>query len=108
MAKVGPIGKNARYLLLEANMESVYLETSFISYLVARSSRDVIVAGHQQTTHDWWENRRSLFSCSVSQIAIDEASVGDPSEVQKRLAVTSGLPRLEVIEEAGRLCIRVL
>ena len=26
-------------------MESVYLETSFISYLVARPSRDVIVAG---------------------------------------------------------------
>jgi hypothetical protein len=28
-------------------MESVYLETTFISYLVARASRDVIVAGHQ-------------------------------------------------------------
>jgi hypothetical protein len=33
-------------------MESVYLETTFISYLVARASRDVIVAGHQQTTQD--------------------------------------------------------
>lgn len=48
-------------------MESVYLETTFISYLVARPSRDVIVAGHQQTTQDWWENRRSEFECSVSQ-----------------------------------------
>jgi hypothetical protein len=34
-------------------MESVYLETSFISYLVARPSRDVVVAGHQQATHEW-------------------------------------------------------
>ncbi len=33
-------------------MESVYLETTFISYLVARPSRDVIVAGHQQATQD--------------------------------------------------------
>ena len=30
------------------SMESVYLETTFISYLVARPSRDLIVAGHQQ------------------------------------------------------------
>ena len=57
-------------------MESVYLETSFISYLVARPSRDVIVAGHQQTTQEWWDNRRSQFECSVSQVVIDEASAG--------------------------------
>ena len=55
-------------------MESVYLETTFISYLVARPSRDVIVAGHQQTTQDWWANRRSEFECSVSQVVIDEAA----------------------------------
>ena len=55
-------------------MESVYLETSFISYLVALPSRDVIVAGHQQTTQEWWANRRSEFECSVSQVVIDEAS----------------------------------
>ena len=36
-------------------MESVYLETTLISYLVARPSRDVIVSAHQQTTHDWWD-----------------------------------------------------
>jgi len=28
-------------------MESVYLETTFISYLVARPSRDLLVAGHR-------------------------------------------------------------
>src|SRR5713226_2888492 len=71
------------------SMESVYLETTFISYLVARASRDVIVAGHQQTTQEWWANRRSEFECSVSQVVIDEASAGDPAEVQKRLAIIS-------------------
>jgi hypothetical protein len=55
-------------------MESAYLETSIISYVVARPSRDVIVAGHQQTTQDWWANRRSEFECVVSQVVIDEAS----------------------------------
>jgi hypothetical protein len=84
-------------------MESVYLETTFISYLVARPSRDVIVAGHQQTTQDWWANRRSEFECSVSQVVIDEASVGDPAEVQKRLAIIGGLPTLAITDEANAL-----
>ena len=84
-------------------MESVYLETTFISYLVARPSRDVIVAGHQQTTEDWWANRRSLFECSVSQVVIDEASVGDPTEVQKRLAILGGLPILAITDDANAL-----
>ena len=84
-------------------MESVYLETTFISYLVARPSRDVIVAGHQQTTQEWWGNRRSEFVCSVSQVVIEEASVGDPTEVQKRLAIIGGLPTLAITDDANAL-----
>src|SRR5262249_1620401 len=82
------------------SMESVYLETTFISYLVARPARDVIVAGHQQTTQEWWANRRSEFECSVSQVVIDEASLGDLTEVQKRLAIVGGLPSLEITADA--------
>src|SRR4051812_34807761 len=84
-------------------MESVYLETTVISYLVARPSRDVVVAGHQQTTQEWWGNRRGVFECSVSQVVIDEASAGDPAEAQKRLTIISGLPSLEVTADAESL-----
>ena len=89
-------------------MESVYLETSFISYLVARPSRDVIVAGHQQTTQDWWDNRRSQFDCFVSQFVINEASDGDPAEVQKRLAIIGGLSTLEVTADAQNLAKAIM
>jgi hypothetical protein len=84
-------------------MESVYLETTFVSYLVARPSRDVIVAGHQATTQEWWSNRRAEFECSVSQVVIDEASVGDPAEVQKRLAIIGALPALDLTDTAESL-----
>jgi hypothetical protein len=84
-------------------MESVYLETTFISYLVARRSRDLVVAGHQQLTEEWWTNRRVEFECCISQVVIDEASAGDPTEVQKRLAIIGLLPALDVTADAETL-----
>ncbi len=32
----------------------VYIETSVVSYYTGRASRDVVVAGHQQSTQDFW------------------------------------------------------
>lgn len=37
----------------------VYVETSIVSYLSARQSRDVIVAAHQALTRRWWRGRRA-------------------------------------------------
>lgn len=84
-------------------MESVYLETTFISYLVARPSRNLIVAAHQQATEEWWANRRADFQNYVSQVVIDEASAGDPAEVEKRTAVLATLSVLEVTDDAKLL-----
>ncbi|MFO0805566.1 MAG: type II toxin-antitoxin system VapC family toxin [Gemmataceae bacterium] len=84
-------------------METVYLETSFISYLVARPSGDLLVAAHQKTTQDWWSGRRSAFNCYVSQVVIDEASAGDPVEAKKRLAVVNTLAALDLTPEAETL-----
>lgn len=84
-------------------MESVYLETTFVSYLAARPSRDLLVAAHQQLTHEWWTNRCSEFECCISQVVIDEVSAGDSSEAQKRLEIVAGLPALEVTNEAELL-----
>src|SRR5262249_47733048 len=88
--------------------ESVYLETTFISYLVARLSRDMIVAAHQQLTQEWWATRRDQFTCAVSQVVIDEASAGDPTEVQKRLAAIGGLAILDATPHAESLTAAIL
>ena len=84
-------------------MEKVYLETSFISYLVARRSRDLIIAGRQQVTLDWWEQGQQQFDLFVSEIVLLEARAGDATEVTKRLTVLTGLPILDVPTEASRL-----
>ncbi|MEI6394416.1 MAG: hypothetical protein WCT12_25325 [Verrucomicrobiota bacterium] len=38
-------------------METIYVETSVISYLVTDPSRDLVTAANQQVTRDWWQRR---------------------------------------------------
>ena len=80
----------------------VYIETTIISYLAAHCnpSRDLIVAGHQQITHEWWRNTRHAFATVSSQLVASEAGAGDPSAAAARLAFLAELTLLEINEEA--------
>lgn len=78
----------------------VYVETSVISYLTSRPSRDVVIAGHQQTTQDWWQTHQESFDLVASQLVIQEAIAGDPIASQQRLAVLEDIELLSVTEAA--------
>ena len=84
-------------------MERVYVETTFVSYLIARPSRDLIVAGHQQITHDWWDTRRGDYELCVSQLVLQEAGEGAAEAAQERLDVLATMTVLEINEEAVEL-----
>lgn len=75
-------------------MPSVYVETTIISYLTARPSRDLIVAGHQQITMDWWHSVRPNVECFISPFVLQEASRGDRALATKRLDAIADLPIL--------------
>lgn len=81
-------------------LEKVYIETSVISYLTSRPSRDVVIAGHQQTTRDWWESQRQQFELVASQLVVREASVGDTTFAQQRLEALEGVVLLTISEAA--------
>jgi predicted nucleic acid-binding protein len=81
----------------------VYLETSVISYLAARPSRDLITAGHQQTTHEWWATERANFSVYASPLVLREASAGDIAAASARLQWLQGIPLIAITPEAERL-----
>lgn len=86
----------------------VYVETSVISYLTARPSRDVVVVGHQQTTREWWDSQRSNYELCISQLVLDEAGAGDPSAAYERLTKLSPLLILETTNEALELAKKLL
>ena len=81
----------------------VYLETTIASYLTAWPSRDLVMAGHQQTSKEWWDKRRQDFELFVSRFVIDEASIGDPDAARRRLEFLADLPLLDATEEVYAL-----
>ena len=68
-----------------------YIETSMVSYLTARPSRDLVVAAHQQISAEWWERRRQDFELCTSQLVVDEARRGEPEMARRRLGILKEL-----------------
>lgn len=89
-------------------MLKLYLETSVISYLTARPSRDLILAAHQQITRDWWDFKRKNFQIFVSQLVIQEAGAGDSEAAQKRSQALENIPLLDLTQEVLALAKALL
>lgn len=85
----------------------VYIETSVVSYLTARPSRDLIVAGNELSTREWWD-QRDRFELYVSRLVIDEAGRGDGAASALRLDALRDVPVLEIFEEAQSLAGELL
>ncbi len=81
----------------------MYIETTIPSYLVARPSRDIVLAGHQQITHEWWQNARSNHELFISKYVIDEVSRGEQAMAQQRLHMLQGIPLLPATSETEQL-----
>src|SRR5436309_1263652 len=84
-------------------MPSVYLETTIPSYLAAYPSRDLIIAAHQQITHEWWRDAPQRFDLYVSEAVLDEIRRGDADAVTRRLAIVDKLPILELNDDVRTL-----
>ena len=82
---------------------TVYIESSVVSYLTARPSRDLIVAGHQQVTVDWWDRVLPAVSAFISELMWEEVARGDDSAAALRLARIETFPVLEAVAEVDSL-----
>lgn len=80
--------------------QKVYIETTVVSYLTARPSRDLVMTAHSQISQEWWDSRRLSFDLYTSQLVIQEASVGDEEMAKKRLEALNGIPILATNQDA--------
>ena len=86
----------------------LYLETTIPSYLVARRSRDLRLAADQETTQEWWEQRRHNFDLFVSDLVLREARRGDTQFAAARLEKLRGIAILSASPAAEQLAERLL
>ena len=86
----------------------LYLETTIPSYLTAWPSRDLVIAGHQQVTKDWWRERRDDFDIRISQFVWIEAAAGDPEAARQRLEILQPFPWLDLTDDSEKLTTALL
>ncbi len=84
-------------------MATLYLETTIVSYLTARPSRDIIALAHQEITRDWWKTRRERYDIYASPVVLEEARIGDREAVEKRIQLVGELKMLAATPEVEDL-----
>ena len=80
--------------------QRLYIETTIISYLSAKTSKDPIIAGRQALTRQWWEHRRAAFEVVVSELVFQEAAAGDLEAAKRRMDYILGMHSLRISDDA--------
>jgi hypothetical protein len=86
----------------------VYIESSVVSYFAGRPSRDVVIAGRQQSTQDFWPLLSHELVPHVSALVVKEAGQGDPEMSRKRLDAIASCSVLATTPDAERLAREIL
>jgi hypothetical protein len=82
---------------------TAYIETSVVSYLTARPSRDVVTAAYQEITREWWRDAVDRFDLVASALVVAEARAGDPEAARIRHEALGAVTLLDASPDAEGL-----
>jgi predicted nucleic acid-binding protein len=88
--------------------ETVYIETSILGYLTARSTKNLILAANMEITKDWWESRRNAFILYTSEAVLEEVAQGDTAIAARRLEILRDFPLLALNQAVQDLAAQFL
>ncbi|MBF0547726.1 MAG: type II toxin-antitoxin system VapC family toxin [Candidatus Riflebacteria bacterium] len=94
--------------MTKISKQTIYVETSIISYFTAIQSRDILIFARQQITQDWWNDVLPKFEAFISPAVIEEISDGDRQASQLRLKAASSFKVLEINNEVINLTQKIL
>jgi hypothetical protein len=81
----------------------VYIESSVISYLTARTSTDPVKSAWQALTAKWWTTKLETVTGLISPYVVEEVSAGDPAAAKQRLDAIRHLSLLDTNVEIEAL-----
>ena len=84
-------------------MQKVYVETSVVSYFVGEISKNIIIAGHQASTKDFWGKLNIEIEPIISALVIKEASQGDKEKAESRIKAIEGFTVIDISIQAEDL-----
>jgi predicted nucleic acid-binding protein len=82
---------------------SIYLETSFLSYVAAQFNENLIALARIRSSQEWWERYRKNFDLCVCQTVVDECLKGHPDAVDRRTQLLAETTLLPITPEVRRL-----
>ncbi|MFQ5709526.1 MAG: type II toxin-antitoxin system VapC family toxin [bacterium] len=88
--------------------DTVYIETSVVSYYTSKPSRDLVTAARQEITREKWLEILDSFEPYISALVIQEAEQGDSEAAQARIVTISNIPVLPISDEAERLAAALI
>ncbi len=88
--------------------QKVYLETTIPSFVTSQPSRDIVIAGKQEISREWWRDRRELFEMYISPFVIEEAKKGDAEAAEKRMQLIRNIPILADDEEVRKIAETII
>ncbi|NJM36399.1 MAG: type II toxin-antitoxin system VapC family toxin [Akkermansiaceae bacterium] len=90
------------------NKFTIYLETTIPSFLTARPSGDLVIAGKQEVTRRWWEERKNFYHIVISAFVLDEAGSGDSQAAARRLECLEEFELLEADDVVDEITKAIL
>jgi hypothetical protein len=89
-------------------MQSIYIETSVISFLRENPSASAESVERQRITRRWWNFYRQRYQLVTSQYVVDEANMGNPARAQERIQCLAGIPLVSLSSEIDDLAAQIM
>ena len=86
----------------------IYIEMTVVSYFTARPSRDLVIAGRQETTREVWPRLFEEFDPYISALVLQEAGKGDAQAAKERLDAIQNLPVLDISSPSSQTLAALL